>query len=267
MNASPESHRLRQSNAEKVALVTGASGGIGTGVVIALAEAGWNVGINYFTNPERANSLVERVRALGRRTVAVEADVGNGQAVTAMFAAVAERLGVPGLLVNNAGIQDWAPLTEVQHTEWERVIRTNLTGTFLCIQGAARAMARGGRIINIGSGANRVPFPGLCSYCASKGGVEMLTAAAAVELGPRGISVNCIAPGAIEIERTRAEDPRYAELWGNITPLRRVGTAQDVADAVVFLGGPGASFISGQTIYVDGGLWRQGRWPYPGADQ
>jgi NAD(P)-dependent dehydrogenase (short-subunit alcohol dehydrogenase family) len=119
-----------------------------------------------------------------------------------------------------------------------------------------------GSIINIGSGANKTPFPNLVDYCASKGGIDQLTRVSAVELGPKGIRVNCVAPGAIEVERTKDESPDYAATWGAITPLRRVGQAQDVASAVVFFAGPASSFVTGQTLYVDGGLWTQGVWPY-----
>ena len=120
----------------------------------------------------------------------------------------------------------------------------------------------GGTIINIGSGANRVPFPSLGDYCASKGGIEMLTKVAAIELGKYKIRVNCVAPGAIENERTQRESPDYGQTWGSITPLGRVGQESDVADAVAFLVGPAAGFITGHTLYVDGGLWIRGQWPY-----
>src|SRR6185369_3173931 len=146
-------------------------------------------------------------------------------------------------------------------------IRTNLKGTILCTQPAARAMrGRGGAIVNIGSGANSRPFPNLSDYCASKGGVQNLTVVAAVELEPLGIRVNCVAPGAIEIERTRRESPDYAGTWSPLTPLRLIGEVADVADAAVFLASDQARFITGQTLYVDGGLWSQVPWPYPTSD-
>jgi NAD(P)-dependent dehydrogenase (short-subunit alcohol dehydrogenase family) len=119
----------------------------------------------------------------------------------------------------------------------------------------------GGTIVNIGSGCNKVPFPGLVAYTASKGGIEMLTKLAAVELARHGIRVNCIAPGAIEVERTRLELDDYAGTWGAITPLRRVGTPQDIASAVLFMVTPASSFITGQTLLVDGGLFSQPPWP------
>jgi NAD(P)-dependent dehydrogenase (short-subunit alcohol dehydrogenase family) len=119
-----------------------------------------------------------------------------------------------------------------------------------------------GAIVNIGSGSNKLPFPHLVSYTASKGGIEMFTKVSAVELGQYGIRVNCVAPGAIEIERTRLEDEDYAAVWGRLTPLGRVGTPTDVGNVVVFLASKEASFISGQTIWVDGALFSQPIWPY-----
>jgi NAD(P)-dependent dehydrogenase (short-subunit alcohol dehydrogenase family) len=119
----------------------------------------------------------------------------------------------------------------------------------------------GGAVVNIGSGSNKVPFPGLVAYTASKGGIEMLTRVAAVELARHGIRVNCVAPGAVEVERTRQELPDYAGTWGGLTPLGRVGTPDDVARTVLFLAGPESSFITGQTLLVDGGLFTQPPWP------
>ncbi len=147
---------------------------------------------------------------------------------------------------------------------WDDTIATNLKGTFLCTQAAARHMSEhgGGCIVNIGSGACKRPFPGASAYNASKGGIEMFTQVSAVELGPEGITANCVAPGAVEIERTRQEAPDYAETWGPITPMGRVGKPEDVGDSVVYLASYGARFITGQTIFVDGGLFTQAVWPY-----
>lgn len=144
------------------------------------------------------------------------------------------------------------------------MIDTNLKGCFLCTQQAARFMKDqgGGSIVNLGSGCNKLAFPSLVAYTASKGGIEMFTKEAAVELGRYGIRVNCIAPGAIESERTRAEDPDYAGTWSKLTPLRRVGRMADIPPTVLFLASPGASFITGQTIGIDGALFSQAQWPY-----
>ncbi|MBI1880803.1 MAG: SDR family oxidoreductase [Chloroflexi bacterium] len=248
----------------KVALVTGASQGVGRGIALGLAENDWDVGVNYHHNQAGAEDTAEAIRAKGRQAWLLPADVGDSRQVQAMFEQLDRQAGRLELLVNNAGVQTWAALLELREEDWDRTIRTNLKGTFLCTQQAARRMqaAGGGRIINIGSGANKAPFPNLSDYCASKGGIETLTVVAAVELGQYGITVNCVAPGCIEIERTRLEDPDYAGVWAPLTPLGRVGYVEDVANAVVFLAGSRADFITGQTLYVDGGLWSQVPWAY-----
>jgi NAD(P)-dependent dehydrogenase (short-subunit alcohol dehydrogenase family) len=248
----------------KIALVTGASQGVGRGIALGLAENDWDVGVNYHGNQAGAEDTAETIRAKGRQAWLLPADVGDSQQVQAMFELLDRQAGRLELLVNNAGVQTWASLLELCEEDWDRTIRTNLKGTFLCTQQAARRMqtAGGGRIINIGSGANKAPFPNLSDYCASKGGIETFTVVAAVELGQYGITVNCVAPGCIEIERTRLEDPDYAGVWAPLTPMRRIGYVEDVANAVVFLVGPRADFITGQTLYVDGGLWSQVPWAY-----
>ncbi len=256
------------STEARVALVTGASKGIGRGIALGLADAGWDVAINYNRDATGAEETAGAVRERGRRAWILPGDVGFADQTTRMFEQLRSEAGRLDLLVNNAGVQTFAPLLELKEEDFDRTIRTNLKGCFLCSQQAARIMReqRGGSIINIGSGANKQPFPSLVDYCASKGGIENLTKVCAVELGPYGIRVNCVAPGAIEIERTKLEAGDYAGTWGPITPLRRVGRAQDVAAVVVFLASPAAEFTTGQTIYVDGGLWTAAQWPYNTED-
>jgi NAD(P)-dependent dehydrogenase (short-subunit alcohol dehydrogenase family) len=248
----------------RVALVTGAGRGIGRGIAHALARAGCRVAVNYKTEPDLAHETVAELHALGVEAFAVEADVSVASQVREMVNQVIGRFGALDVAVNNAGVQTWKPFLEVTEEEWDLVMATNLKGCFLCTQAAARYMKDhgGGSIVNIGSGCNKVPFPELVAYTASKGGIEMLTKVAAVELGPHGIRVNCVAPGAIEVERTRLENPDYAGTWGRVTPLGRVGLPADVARAVVFLAGPDASFISGQTVWVDGALFTRPPWAY-----
>lgn len=252
------------SDVIKNALITGASAGVGQGIAIGLARAGWAVGINYFDDEAGAKETAASVEAWGGACWTFQADVGDGEAVRSMFREFNRTAGQLDLLVNNAGIQTWAPLLELKEEDWDRTIRTNLKGAFLCTQQAARRMKEsgGGCIINIGSGANKAPFPNLADYCASKGGIERLTAVAAVELGPLGIRVNCVAPGCTEVERTRRENPDYNRLWADLTPLQRIGHVEDVANTVHYLASDAAAFITGQTLYVDGGLWSQVPWPY-----
>jgi NAD(P)-dependent dehydrogenase (short-subunit alcohol dehydrogenase family) len=251
------------SQRTKVALITGASKGIGRGTAEGLAADGWDVGVNYHLDADGAEATAEMVREKGRQAWVFQADVGDGAQVRAMFDALDAQASGINLLVNNAAVQTWSSLLDLEEADWDRTLRTNLKGTYLCTQAAARRMREaGGSIINIGSGANKRPFPSLIDYCASKGAIEAFTVVAAVELGPYNIRVNCVAPGCIEIERTKKESPDYAKTWGSLTPLGRIGQVQDVAGAVAFLAREEASFITGHTLYVDGGIWSQGPWPY-----
>jgi NAD(P)-dependent dehydrogenase (short-subunit alcohol dehydrogenase family) len=248
----------------KTALVTGASKGVGKGIALELAVQGCDVAVNYNTDANGADTTVAEIRALGRQAFAVAANVGVAEQVNKMFDEVLGRFSRLEILVNNAGVQTWKPLLELEEQDWDLVIDTNLKGCYLCTQRAGLHMKhnRRGRIINIGSGCNKFAFPHLVNYTASKGGIEMFTKVAAVELGPYGITVNCVAPGAIEIERTKQEANDYAGTWAKLTPVGRVGTPADVARAVSFFATDGADFITGQTLWVDGGVFSKPAWPY-----
>ncbi|HZU25745.1 MAG TPA: 3-oxoacyl-ACP reductase family protein [Bryobacteraceae bacterium] len=248
----------------KVALVTGASKGVGRGIALELARRGADVAINYNTDRDGAEATAAEIRELGRRAIPVQGNVATAADVDRFFAETVDSLRGLHILVNNAGVQTWAPLLELSEAEWDRVLDTNLKGCFLCTQRAGRHMKEhgGGRIVNIGSGCNRIAFPKLVNYTASKGGIEMFTKVAAVELAPGRITVNCVAPGAIEIERTRGESDDYAGTWASRTPLGRVGTPHDVARAVAFFVSEDADFVTGQTLFVDGGLFSRPSWPY-----
>jgi NAD(P)-dependent dehydrogenase (short-subunit alcohol dehydrogenase family) len=246
-------------------LVTGASKGVGRGIAYGMADAGWDVAINYHSDAAGAEETKRIIEEKGRRCFTVSGDVGKKSDVEDMFAAVVAEFGGLDCLVNNAGRQTWSSLLDLSEEDWDKTIRTYLKGSFLCTQAAALLMkeqGRGGSIINIGSGANKQPFMNLVDYCASKGGLDQLTRVSACELGHYGIRVNCVAPGAIEIERTREESDDYAGTWSPLTPMGRIGLPEDIARMVVHLADDAANFITGQTIYVDGGLWTKTHWPY-----
>jgi len=250
--------------AGRTALVTGSSSGVGKGIALELARAGCSVAVNSHTDAPGVQNTIAEVRALGVDAFAAMGDVGSSADVQRIFEEVLGKFAKLDILVNNAGVQTWAPLLELREEDWDRDIRTNLKGCFLCTQAAARHMRRQshGAIINIGSACNKIPFPRLISYTASKGGIEMFTKVAAVELGCYGIRVNCVAPGAILVERTKAEGGDYEKLWAERAPLGRVGLPADIGQTVVFLASAEASYISGQTIYVDGAAFTRPNWPY-----
>lgn len=249
-----------------LALVTAGPSAIGRSLVTALADAGHDVAFTHMGQPEAAAALVAAVQSLGRNALALESDAGDEASVARFHALAADWAGeVPRVLVNNAGIQTWSRLVDLPVADWDRVMATNLRGTFLNTKAAAKAMMAagvGGAIVNMGSGCNKLAFPRLVDYTASKGGIEQFTKVAAVELGPSGIRVNCIAPGAIATERTASEAGDYAGTWAKVTPLRRVGTPEDLTGPLLFLVSDAAAFVTGQTIWVDGGVFSQATWPY-----
>ncbi|MCX6587097.1 MAG: SDR family NAD(P)-dependent oxidoreductase [Acidobacteria bacterium] len=249
----------------KVALVTGASKGVGRGIALALARHGATVVVNYNSDEPGARETLSAIEAAGGRGLILQASVASAPQIDRMFDQITETYGRLDILVNNAGVQTWKALLDLTEADWDHVLDTNLKGTFLCTQRAAALMKNqgAGRILHIGSGCNKVAFPHLVNYTASKGGIEQFTKVAAVELGKFGITVNCVAPGAIEVERTKEEAGDYAGTWAAVTPLARVGTPEDVARAVLFFVSDLADFVTGQTLYVDGGLFAKPHWPYP----
>lgn len=250
----------------RLAIVTGASSGIGKGITSALAQQGWDVAFTYKNNSAGAEATAKNIERHGQQAYSACCDSGDPQQVDEFFDSVDKEFSVVAtLLVNNSGVQTWAPLLELSDEDWDNTIRTNLTGSFLFTKRAARRMQVAGvpgNVVNIGSGCNKVPFPNLVDYTASKGGLEMFTRAAAAELGQYDIRVNCVAPGAIEIERTQREAPDYASTWGALSPLGRVGTVEDIANVVCYLASDGASYVTGQTLYVDGAVFSLPNWPY-----
>jgi 3-oxoacyl-[acyl-carrier protein] reductase len=249
---------------QRIAIVTGGSTGIGRHLVNTLANAGFRVAYTYVTS-HADDEFSERNTGPNQDVVAYECDAGDDGAVADFFKAYKRDFKqAPDLLVNNAAIQTSSPLLDLKISDWDSVIRTNLRGCFLNTRSAARMMiddGKKGSIINIGSGCNKLAFPNLVDYTASKGGVEQFTKVSAIELGPHGIRVNCVAPGAIETVRTNDETDNYSDKWAKLTPLRRIGTPADLAGPVLFLESHAADFVTGQTIWVDGGVFTQAQWP------
>jgi 3-oxoacyl-[acyl-carrier protein] reductase len=250
----------------RLAVVTGGTTGIGYEAVMALARRGWDVAVSYIDGEEAARAVADRIEAEARRSWVARCDAGIRPEVERFFDDVAAHFGrAPDLLINNAAVQTWSSLLELDEARWDLVLRTNLKGCFLNTQKAARLMIAArqpGAIVNIGSGCSKVAFPNLVDYSASKAGIDQLTRLAAIELGPHGITVNCVAPGAIEVERTRHEAPDYVQRWSSVTPMRRVGRPADVVNAILFLASEESNFITGQTLHVDGGVFTQPNWPY-----
>lgn len=253
----------------KKALVTGASRGIGRGIALALAKQGADVAVNYRTNAEEAQKVVEEVKALGRDSFAVQADVSQAASVVQMFAQVQAKWALRqaqgkalDILVNNAGVVHFADFETITEAQWDEILDTNLKGQFLCSQQAVKLMSSGAKIVNIASiasGGVGIGFSKIAHYTASKGGVVALTENMALDLAKKGINVNAIGPGVIETDMTKgmlSDEKMTAGLLMRI-PKGRVGTPEDIGAAAAFLASDEADYITGVVLYVDGG-WLTG---------
>lgn len=239
-----------------VVLVTGASKGIGAGIALAFAVEGADVIINYHSDKSGAEKTLAGVQKHGRRGIIHKADVGIKSEVDKMVEKGIEILGKIDVLVNNAGIALWKPFLELDEENWDKTISTNLKGVFLCSQAVAKKMVENkwkGSIINISSIAAAGALDCLVPYCASKGGMTLLTKAMAAELAPYDIRVNALAPGTIDIVRNRNTDEDYPDDWVPFIPMGRVGNIQDIAKPVLFLASDDSGFITGQIFWADGG--------------
>jgi len=249
----------------KVALVTGASSGIGRASALALASQGAKVAVTA-RRFERLETLVTEIKSRGSEGLALQMDVTKKTEIVSAIGETVKTFSRLDILLNNAGVLDYSPFLEMTEEAWDKVIDTNLKGYFLVAQAAAREMAKnnpptrlpagqagGGRIINIASiasGGMGMGFANLAHYCASKGGVIAMTEAMAIELGTRGILVNAIAPGVIDTEMTKGTDVKQFE---SRLIVKRLGKPEEIAAGVVFLASDEASYLTGSTLYIDGG--------------
>ena len=242
------------------AIVTGASSGIGMATAERLGREGASVCVNYYSENERAaaEQVVAAIEQGGSKGLAVQADVANEEDVRRMVAQAGRELGGLDLLVNNAGIENQVPLLEMPLADWNAVIGTNRTGSFLCLREAGKLMAAGGGgvIVNISSVHEFIPWPGFAHYCASKGGMKLLMETAARELAGSGIRVLNIAPGAIvtPINEFVLDDPEATHAVEDEIPLGRIGKPDEIAAAVAWLASSEASYLTGTTLVVDGGM-------------
>ena len=248
------------------ALVTGGNSGIGKGCALALAAGGADVAVNYHSDPEEAERIVAAIRQSGGEALAIQADVSREDQVQEMFAETIRRLGTIDILINNAGIQQDAPFPEMTLRQWELVIGVNLTGQFLCAREAVREFLRrgvvpevsraAGKIICMSSVHEVIPWAGHVNYASSKGGVMQLMKSLAQELAPQKIRVNSIAPGAIKtpINRAAWETPEALEKLLKLIPDGRIGEPEDIAQVAVWLASDLSDYVTGATIFVDGGM-------------
>lgn len=240
----------------KVAIVTGASRGIGRAVALALAQAGAKVVVNYAGNAAAAREVEEKITAMGREVLVVQADVSRMESVEDLVKQATEKFGCIDILVNNAGITRDNLLMRMKEEDWDAVINTNLKGIFNCTKTIARVMMkqRSGKIINMSSVVGVTGNAGQANYAAAKAGVIGFTKSMAKELASRGITVNAVAPGFIATDMTAVLTDQIKEELAGRVPLGRLGSAEEVASAVLFLASDAATYITGQTLHVDGGM-------------
>jgi glucose 1-dehydrogenase len=248
------------------ALVTGANSGIGKAVAVALGEAGADVVVNYVRGDDAAREVVETIQTSGTRALALQADVSSEAQVQSMFQQMFDEFGTIDILVNNAGLQQDAPFDQMTLQQWNTVIGINLTGQFLCAREAVREFKRrgirpevsvaAGKIICMSSVHEVIPWGGHANYAASKGGVMLLMKSMAQELAPHRIRINSICPGAIRtpINRSAWETPEAYQSLLTLIPYQRIGEPEDIGRTAVFLASAQADYITGASIYVDGGM-------------
>jgi glucose 1-dehydrogenase len=243
----------------KVAIVTGGNSGIGKAIVLALAEAGANIVIDYVANEEATEELEKKVAALGDKSIGVEADVSKVEDLERLIGAAVDAFGRLDIMVNNAGIETRSSVLDTTEGQFDKVMAVNLKSAFFGTQLAAKQMIAqggGGRIINITSVHEDWPMPGNIPYCLSKGGMRMLTRTAGVELGPHGVTVVGVGPGAVAtpINVSTMEDPEKMKTLDAAIPLARMAEPEEIGSVVAFLASDGASYMTAPTVFADGGI-------------
>ena len=245
----------------KIAIITGAGSGIGKAIAIRLGSEGARVVVDYLAHPEEADDTKAKVEAAGGTAITVQADITKADAIHALMETTYSQFGGCDILVNNAGVERHAPFLEATEADYDLVLATNLKAVFFLTQRFCQKLVEAkkpGRVINISSVHEDMVFPNFASYCAAKGGVRMLMRDLAMELGPLGITVNNVAPGAITTPinaHLMADQAQMDALLRNI-PLGRMGTSEDVAGVVAFLASDDGAYVTGSTYFVDGGLIR-----------
>jgi 3-oxoacyl-[acyl-carrier protein] reductase len=240
----------------KIALITGSGQGIGRATALRLGQSGADIVINYRSNATTAEETKASIEALGRRCIAVQADVSNEEDVARLFAEATQQLGPATILINNAGTTRDKLILQMSLNDFEHVMNTNLRAAFLCTKAALRGMtkARWGRIVNVASVAGLLGNAGQANYSASKAGILALTLSTAREMASRNITVNAVAPGFIPTELTASVPESLRKFMLDSTPLKRFGTTEEVAATINFFCSPEASYITGQIISIDGGM-------------